>query len=135
MEDMVEEAAQGLEGLATPDWEGMVMGAALGLRTLDLADMGGVEHQGLEVLAATLDLEDMAMLEHLVWPAVGQVSGATGRGVLQGWAGLEGGLDWGDMVLEGYQDLEDALVWVGLEMATVDHRLLWVESTEVGWEV
>ena len=39
------------------------------------------------------------------------------------------------MVLEGYQDLEDALVWVGLEMATVDHRLLWVESTEVGWEV
>ena len=84
LEDMAEEAAQGLEGLATLDWEGMVMGAALGLRTLGLVDMGGVEHQGLEVLVATLDLEDMAMLEHLVWPAVGQVSGATGRGVLQG---------------------------------------------------
>ena len=52
---------------------------------------------------------------------------------------LEEGLDsvdWGDMVQEGHQDLEDledALVWVGL--ATVDHRLLWAESTEVDWEV
>ena len=46
------------------------------------------------------------------------------------------GLGWGDMAQGGRQDLEDledALVWVGL--ATVDHRLLWAESTEVDWEV
>lgn len=49
---------------------------------------------------------------------------------------LEEGLDWVDMVQEGHQDLEDledALVWVGLAM--VDHRLLWVESAKVDWEV
>jgi len=117
---MAEEAAQ--------DWEDMVMWPTLGLGTLGSADMGGVEHQGLEVLEATLDLEDMAMLERLVWPGVGLVSGAQGMGVLQGLVDLEGGLDWGDMAQEA------ALVWVVLQMAMVGHTLLWVESTKVGWE-
>ena len=111
------------------------MGPIPGLGTLGSADMGGVEHQGLEVLEATLDLEDMAMLERLVWPGVGLVSGATGMGVLQSLVDLEGGLDWGDMAQEGHQDLEAALVLVRLQMATMDHRLLWEESTKEGWEV
>ena len=58
---MVEEAPQGSEGSATLDWEGMIMEAHLGLGTLGLADMGGVEHQGWEVLEVTLDLEVMAL--------------------------------------------------------------------------
>lgn len=57
------------------------MEAPLGLGTLGLEDMGGVEHQGSEVLAVTLDLEGTALL---AWPGEGQVSGATGRGALQG---------------------------------------------------
>ena len=51
----------------------------VGLGTLGLEDMGGVEHQGSEVLAVTLDLEGTALLA-----GEGQVSGATGRGALQG---------------------------------------------------
>ena len=57
------------------------MEAPLGLGTLGLEDMGGEDHQGSEVLAVTLDLEDTALL---VWAGEGQVSGATGRGALQG---------------------------------------------------
>lgn len=105
------------------------MEAPLGLGTLGLEDMVGVEHQGSEVLVVTLDLEDTALL---VWPGAGQVLGATGRGVLQDLVDLEEGLDWGDMAQGVHQDLADALVWVGL--ATVDHRLLWVESAKVDWE-
>ena len=48
----------------------------VGLGTLGLEDMGGVE-----VLAVTLDLEGTALL---AWAGEGQVSGATGRGALQG---------------------------------------------------
>ena len=53
----------------------------VGLGTLGSEDMGGVEHQGSEVLAVTRDLEGTALL---AWPGEGQVSGATGRGALQG---------------------------------------------------
>ena len=57
------------------------MEAPLGSGTLGLEDMGGEEHQGSEVLAVTLDLEDTALV---VWAGEGQVSGAMARGVLQG---------------------------------------------------